>query len=450
MKKRLFFSLFISNIIAMSLLVLFIIPVSAQSQSITKTLLPVQPLPATAISLSNIKIQNLGIPFDLTGVLTSNGEPVANATIVITVDGKYLGQTSSDGNGQFIFNVHQNLDAGSHILAANYFGSQQFASTNVSAALNVSPAVVIVQTVPPIAGVSFQMDGRQFSSNAEGVAKLSISKVGVYPLDVKTDQYTNPIQRITFERWEDENFKPSRAIQIPINGPIQVGFDVYNQVDQVFFDLNGSSVDPKRTTGITIKSAQGDIFNYKEGEHIWVPASRINRRSTGLEITQLLYSVINVTIDGANVVNKAQQRFYAGSDQTWKISLILYSLQVNAKDALFGFPIGKKVSLIYPSGKVDTFTLDKSGTAHLPSLARGIYKIKLGGTNGIETLIPVALSRNQVIDEKVISYIDLGAVFGLVLLAALALIFIGRPWLLFHRQRLMDMKPAQVYEEEEI
>jgi len=435
MKLNLFKTMSLSLFLSAYLLAAVIMPVSARGGSVAiPPLLPL-PLKPTQITLMEIPAKSLGTPFDMAGSVRSGTTPISNTTIVITLDGKFLGQTSSDDNGQFLFNVHQDLPAGSYHLAAHYTGTRLQASANAEAVVQINPALVVVQTVPPIGGIQFTMNGQTFISNAQGEARVSIPKSGTYHLDVKTDQYNNPTQRITFGRWEDENFMPSRDIVVPTNGPIQVGFDVFHQVDQTFVDLAGLPVNPDRISGITIKSAQGDIFSYQEGEELWVPASRINRRSTGLEITQLLYSVNVVTVDGSNVVNKAQQRFYSGADLVWKISLTLYSIQVSAKDLLFGTPLGDQVALFYPSGKVDHFKLDANGSANLPSLARGIYNIKLSGTNGIETLTPVALSRNQVINENVISYRDLIVVGGLGLLLALSLIFIGRPWLLIPRLR---------------
>jgi hypothetical protein len=447
MKNRIFSILLFSILLASTFLALFTGHVSAASLSIAKPPTP-KPLTPTSISLSNINVQDLGTPFNITGTLTAEGKPVANTSVVITLDGKYLGQTSTNENGQFLYNVHLDLTAGSYVISANYNGSHLLAVANASAVLQIRPAQLVVQAIPAIAGISFLIDGHQFKSGTDGLAKIFITKPGVYHLVVQTDQYSNPTQRITFGRWQDENFQPSRDIQIPANGPLQVGFDVYHQIDQTFVDLDGNPVDPKRVTGITIKSAQGDIFNYQEGEHIWVPASRINRRSTGLEVTQLLYSVINVTVDGSNVVNKAQQRFYTGTDNTWKFTLTLYSIQVSAKDALFGSPVGEAVTLFYPNGKEDRFSLDQAGVAKLPSLARGIYKIQLEGTSGVNALTPVALSRNQVINENVITFRDLGLVFGFAILIALGLIFLGRPWLLFPHMRRLDLKPTMVNEEE--
>jgi hypothetical protein len=437
MKDRLFGFLFFQFFLWFAVLFINVKPVFAATLLTADRLLQT-PLTPTNIILSSIDPKDLGDSFTLFGIFTSSSNPVSGAQIVITIDGKFLGQTTTDSKGLFQYNFHQDLAAGSYVLTANYLGSRALAASSASSPLLIRPKEIVIQTIPAISGISFSMDGRQFYSDYQGKASIFISKSGLYHLDVQTDLYSNPAQRITFGRWQDEIYQPSRDLQVP--GPVdvlQIGFDVYHQVNQNFVDLDGNAFDTNRIKSITIKSAQGDIFNYQAGQQIWVPASRVNRRSTGLEVTQLLYSVINVTVDGSNVVNKAQQRFYSGADEIWKISLILYSLEVIAKDALIGSPVGESLTLMYPDGTSESFPLDQSGAAKLPSLARGIYKIKLTGTKGIDTIIPVALSRNQVINENVITYLDLGIVFGFVFLIAIGLIFVGRPWLLFPRSRSM-------------
>jgi hypothetical protein len=274
------------------------------------------------------------------------------------------------------------------------------------------------------------MDGRQFVSGPDGVASISISKAGLYRLTVNAEQYNNAGQRISFARWLDEDYRPFHDIQVPTTKPIVVGLNIFYKVNQYFVDLNGNPVDPKRVTGITIKSAQGDIFNYQQGQTMWVPASRIARRSTGLEQTKLLYSVMGVTVDGSNVVIAAQQRFYTGPNVVWKIALTLYGIQLSGRDLLFGSPVGKAVSLKLPNGQVATYPLNPSGSVGIPFLARGIYQIELTGTNGLDNTTPVALSKNQVVTENVITYLDLAVTGGAGLFVALGLLLFGRPWLL--------------------
>jgi hypothetical protein len=137
--------------------------------------------------------------------------------------------------------------------------------------------------------------------------------------------------------------------------------------------------------------------------------------------------VTEVVIDGSNVVNKSQQQFYAHPNTIWPITLQLYTLHVQSTDALFGFAQGKSVQLQLPDGSIQTYPLDGTGSAEIHSLARGTYTAEFTGIKGLSTRVPVALSRDQDLTSRVISYLDLGvvAIFGAAL--ALGLLLFGRP-----------------------
>jgi hypothetical protein len=236
--------------------------------------------------------------------------------------------------------------------------------------------------------------------------------------------------RIEFGRWGEEDYETFRDIAVPTDGVIQVGLNVFHQVSQKFVDLSGFPVSPDRITEYTIKSAQGDVFTYTNNQSGWIPSSRIARRITGLEETKLLYSTINVTVDGSNVVNQSQQKFFASPNGTWQISLLLYSLQIHARDGLFASPAGKNIELQFPDGKIVKYPLDASGNAQIHSLARGLYTFKIEGINGLTNPTPVALSRDQVVDIKAITFLDIGIVGFLGLILVFGLLIYGRPWLL--------------------
>ena len=245
-----------------------------------------------------------------------------------------------------------------------------------------------------------------------------------------------------------ENF---RDIKVPTDDVIQVGLNVFLQVSQKFVDLSGLPVPFERITEYTIKSAQGDVFTYTDNKPRWIPSSRIARRITGLEETKLLYSTVSVTVDGSNVVNQSQQKFYPSPNGTWQISLLLYSLQINARDGLFASPVGKNIELQFPDGKIVKYPLDSSGNAQIHSLARGLYTFKIDGVNGLANPTPVALSRNQIVDVKVITFLDVGIVGFLVLVLVSGLIIYGRPWLFIPSQQknqklVLDNQLSSIHE----
>ncbi len=444
MKKPWSFSLLFSFLLALSLLGISVKPVSAKYAP-PKAPPPLKP---TFIKITNPGVQKLGQAFMVNGTINIPGFLPGSRPVIITVGGKLLGETRTDSNGNYALKVTLDLPAGTYPLAATFKGTNLLAASSAQTSLQILPAEVRIQTVPAISGVTFTMDNRQFVSGPDGVASISIPKAGVYRLTVNAEQYSNPDQRITFARWLDENYQPFHDIQVPTSKPIVVGLNVFYKVSQYFVDLNGNPVDPKRITGITIKSAQGDIFNYQQGQTMWVPASRIARRSTGLEQTKLLYSVMGVTVDGSNVVIAAQQRFYTGPNVVWKIALTLYAIQLNGRDLLFGSPAGTAVTLKFPNGRSESYPLNQAGVADISYLARGIYQVELTGTKGLDNINPVALSKNQVVTENVITYLDLEVTGAAGLIIALGLLFFGRPWLLVAKKYRVKFKSYRAQQSE--
>jgi hypothetical protein len=86
-------------------------------------------------------------------------------------------------------------------------------------------------------------------------------------------------------------------------------------------------------------------------------------------------------------------------------------------------------------------------TAEIHSLARGIYHLEVTGIDGLNTSIPVALSRNQKVSVAVVTYLDLMVVGSIGVIAALGLVLYGRPWLLGN---LLKRKPQSTRELERV
>jgi hypothetical protein len=381
----------------------------------------------TIITLSPPADITQGIDFTLSGTIRDwSGNFVTNAPIIFTLNGSYLGQARSDDKGFFQQQFAKILDAGIYTITATFNGNHNLSYSSAATTLNVSPADVVIQTVPPVVGVTFELDGKQYLTGEDGTVDIKVNKAGVYRLQALVGLYNDPSQRIEFGRWLEDNYQPFKDIQVPTKKPIQVGLNVFNQVGETFVDLDGVPVDSQRISQFTVRSEQGDVFVLNNGQPRWLPASRVTRRVGGLFITKLLYSVINVKVDGSNVVNSSQQQFYAEPNDTWKITLLLYSLQVRVSDGLFGSAAGKSINLLFPDGEVSNYPLDAAGSAEIHGLARGNYTIEVVGAKGLGNRIPVALSRNQNASIKVLTYTDIGIISIIGFLIALSLLIYGR------------------------
>jgi hypothetical protein len=123
------------------------------------------------------------------------------------------------------------------------------------------------------------------------------------------------------------------------------------------------------------------------------------------------------------------------------MQLLLFSARFKAKDALFGFPLGSSIELMYPDQHIETYDLGPGAEVTLQSLPRGEYKVKVNGW-GYAPFRPVALSRNQEESLKVFSYLDLGVVFVVLWALVFGLLYVGRPHI-FKRSKRRRLAVAE-------
>jgi hypothetical protein len=307
----------------------------------------------------------------------------------------------------------------------------------------VSGAQVLrVRTVPALPGVRFELSGRPFSSDRTGIAEIAVTQCGTYRLKVFPPRAPGPGTRARFARWADEAFEPVRSVLVARSREIQVGFDVEYLVKESFIDLAGKPVSASRVTRVGQSNSMGTRTSFPAGEPQWLSGSRIMRRVNGLQATEILYSVRRVIVDGTNVVRQAQQRFYPSRTRHFRIRLLLYSAKISSRDRLFNFPIGSSLVLTYPDGHRERHLLSSDKELTLRSLPRGTYEVEIKAP-GLKSKIPIALTRNQVVVLKVVSYIDLAFVFGLLSFGAIALLLVRRPRLRARLLSLLLLKPLR-------
>ncbi len=398
---------------------------------------PPPPIPPaqTNLKLSPINPLSLGQNFSAIATLTdAKGNLLSDANIQFYLDGQYIGQAKTLFGVAWL-QVSKNFAAGNHKLMALYLGNKLLTTVTTTIPLVIYTNQFTIQTVPPIPGVQFKMGNLTFTSGPDGVAHATITSTGVYTLEVQQSGSASATSRYEFNRWLDENYTPERTVNFPQTQTMQVGFDIYNMVGQTFVDLNNKPVNPSRVTAVTIKNAQGDVLTFPDGQPRWLYAAGVARRSGGLEEDDLLYSVMNITIDGSNVVNQYQQRFYAHPGDTWSISLLLYNAQFSAHDAIFRFPVGVGVNMTYPNGRSVFVPFGSDGTATVKSLARGSYQVQVAGASGVNSITPVALSQDQAVNLMIPSALDILLVLLVGIVFAVGIIIIGRPWLVFRRRK---------------
>jgi hypothetical protein len=290
-----------------------------------------------------------------------------------------------------------------------------------------------VQVVPPLEGVRFTLNGSTFQTDAEGIARVQ-TETGVYPLELVDHDYEKNGVRAEFSRWVDSIYETTRDVRVREDSKIQVGFDILRPVTFNFVDLDANPVDPERISSVTVTTSIGGRDTYTSWETRWLKASRIVRRPFGLGSTDIRYLVESVVIDGTNVVNRSQLRFYPTHVQDWQMQLLLYSARFKAKDALFGFSMGSKIELMYPDQHIEVYEFGPGSEVVLESLPRGEYKVKVDAW-GYAPFRPVVLSRNQEVPLKVFSYLDIGVIFIFLWAVVFGLLYAGRPHIFRRNKR---------------
>jgi hypothetical protein len=286
-----------------------------------------------------------------------------------------------------------------------------------------------IQTIPAIKGVEIELQGKTYRTDSKGRATLR-------PVGLKTDQIKprvkiadkriGPTDWARFSRWYGRN---------------TITFDHHYRISFSFRDLEGEPVDPSMVSSITVKSRTGVRTELRENKSVWLQGTRVVPFTGQLVSKDIDYQVERAYVDGANVVNRAQQRFTPRTKRNLSVRLLFYPLKIVTKDAMFGTPVGEAVELRYPSGKTIKRDL-KDGEVTLPSLPRGTYDVKVVAS-GVSFTRPVSVSRKQEVELKVISYLDMLLAAGALVALAVGLLLARRPHLTRAIRRRLRLERRQ-------
>lgn len=295
-------------------------------------------------------------------------------------------------------------------------------------ARQLRPHTLVVQVVPAMAGVGFTLDGRAFTSDARGVASITMTGIATRRLAVSVPPSRDGL-RFKFQRWTGghggDEFSTSRTVRM--GGRVTrlvAGFGVECMVGWRFVDGNGDPVPKSVVQSVVLKDDTGARYQKPADGYHWLPAMQVVRENSGrVTARRLAYSVEGVMVDGANAVFRSQQRFHATPRASWTMSVRFYEMQIGVHDAVFRFPTGSAVQLRSPNGRVQRLDLDERSRASSGRLARGDYQLKVQGP-GLSWWTPVSLSRTQEVELELLSWLDLGvaALAGLVVLVGLPLL----------------------------
>ena len=284
-----------------------------------------------------------------------------------------------------------------------------------------------VATIPATPGVRLTLYGRTAVTDARGRARLRVISPAHLTRRLKVaDKKVAPGVEVKFSRWYRGKISLAR----------------HYQVTPRFVDLQGRPVPVERVSSITYKGSNGVRLTFQGGGPQWLQGTRIVPFGTQLVAKQLYYTIEKVNIEGANVVNRAQQRFVPAKEREFPVRVLFYAARFSVRDALLRFPIGFAIKLQSANGYTRSEPLGPRFELYVGSLPRGNYRVSVDAP-GTSFTRPLILTRNQQVDLQVISYLDMVVVLLVAAAVALGLLSFRRPALFAGVARVQPLVSAQ-------
>jgi hypothetical protein len=394
-----------------------------------------------------------GQKISLSATMDSGGVPVPGIHLRLLVDGRERRQARTNAQGRASFELLGNLGAGTHRVTVEYLAThRRFSATgpvlaSASTTIQIRPLVVAIRTVPPVPGVSFQLDGRVFVSDTTGVARTTVATAGMHGLTVVLRD-PDPATHVEFGRWGDDAFAPARQIRVESDVNLDAGLRIAYLTQLKFVGPRGIQLDGAKISDVWLSGPNAEaIHTTYPFPAVWLRTPLPTKRSgaDGLYLTPTPYTVSTTAYDGLSVVDRGRELFdpgttyKPGNSRVWSIPLLLFTMNIHAQDALFGASIARPVLVTDPNGNRRQLQLDREGNAVI-TVGRGNYTLHVL-TGGISPLEPVALSRNKLAIVPIISFVDLAIVGGAMGLTLLCLFLVGRrrSWL----GAILDWRPLR-------
>lgn len=295
------------------------------------------------------------------------------------------------------------------------------ASASPPTRLTSTPTTVVkpinIGTVPVAVGFPVTLDGVTRLTDSKGVAHFGVASTSALSSRVVLhDQVTTRNGRqvlLSAQRLYGVNDSPRLTLNISYRASF------------TFASSNGQPIDAKQIKTLTLKSVTGLVEKVPAHEASWLQGSRVVPLPGGLQVKNLYWTVQDVQYGGSNVVNASQQRFEPALNQTIPVKLLFYGVKVHVYDAFFGRSLGRSIDVGYPDGTVSRVALDHHGRVELPALPRGDYTFTTIGP-GPTMSRPIAISREQVVDLKFYSWVDIFVFLDLMLIFVVGVLWWGR------------------------
>jgi len=177
---------------------------------------------------------------------------------------------------------------------------------------------LVIETVPPIEGITFRLDGEPFSTNEEGVARVDLAVPGRFELKTRDQIRLGNYRRIEFAVWSDGVAESSRVVDIEGSTRLQVGFRVDYLIVESFRTSEGDDLTPKSVGPFVIVDDAGESTTlpgssrgmagptaqtwerFPAGTR-WLPSVRIVSENRHLKAEEASYRVRWVSVEGERI-----------------------------------------------------------------------------------------------------------------------------------------------------
>lgn len=428
------------------LLALAIGAVAASPVAAAEPPVPVTPTVITVIQAPTSVVVGSKVSLEVR-VTTPDGTPVADARVLLTLDGTLLRGDRSDQNGLVKLDIRDTEITRAHTasLHFSYAGDRTHGASSVTRSLVVAAASLKVVTVPAVPGMQFRLGSTTVTSGKDGVATILVPVTGSYLLTPSFDLGPGATSRVSFLRWQDGIFTPARNVHVTGDTVLVLGLRVAVQASIQMVDEDGQVIAPASIDSMSLSSSDGQTVTLTSFADLWWIAASATSRPEGLASVATVYRVNDVMIAGTNVVNQGQTTWIPTAGSTLKVPVLLFALTVSTRDAFFGGALQGPLELIYPDASVARATVGPSGDVDFGTLPRGQYTL-IFHTQGLSPPTPVALSRSQTALIRIVTYLDLAVTGAVLLLLAVLLVVLGRRHQLVHaygRARDVLLDPHQ-------
>lgn len=273
-------------------------------------------------------------------------------------------------------------------------------------------APVSVTSIPAVPGLVIQVDGHEVKASAQGTATVMACR------DDLVDRIVVSRDPVPID--DRRRVRYDRMFVTGSGTAVALAF----QVDYLT-DVRLDGLPPDEIESLTLRSSTGERITSEEQGPQWLWGQRVIRGPSGLLLRDIFYTVDQVMVHGANVVNRSQTKFYPSETPVVQVPVLTYDLELEVRDRLFGFPVGDTAYLEAEDGTVLDTTL-VSGRASLRAVPRGSYVLSVDAP-GLNTPRPLSVSKDQTVDLPVLTWLDIAVLLGLPALAALLLVLIPRP-----------------------